>query len=275
MRAILIGLAALAAIYLLLIAAAWRWQERIVWQPPGFDVAAPAGARRVAYTAEDGQPLFAYVVGEPARATGTLVAFHGNAEVSAWNVPWAAEVVRRTGWAVLLPEYRGYAGLTGTPTYEGSQRDARAAYGVAREQLGVDSTRLAYFGHSLGSAVATELAAAHAPAALLLQAPFTSARDMAGAMRILPLSALWRIIGRVAFDTRGKVAALDVPVSVVHGDRDVVVPMRMGRAVHEAARRQGELLIVPGAGHNDVAIVAGERYWTWLSGSLRAAAARR
>jgi uncharacterized protein len=268
MRALLVGIVILATIYLLLIAAAWRWQERIVWQPPGFDVPAPAGARRIAYSADDGQPLFAYVVGDPARASGLLVAFHGNAEVSAWNVPWATEVARRTGWAVLLPEYRGYGGLSGIPTYEGSQRDARAAYRVAREALGAGSAPIAYFGHSLGTAVATELAAEHAPAALLLQAPFTSARDMASAMRILPVSALWRIIGRVAFDTHARVRALDVPVSVVHGDRDVVVPMRMGRAVHEAARRKGELLIVPGAGHNDVATVGGDRYWGWLVRAL-------
>jgi pimeloyl-ACP methyl ester carboxylesterase len=87
---------------------------------------------------------------------------------------------------------------------------------LAREQLAVDSSRIVYYGHSLGSAVATELAAEHAPAALLLLAPFTSARDMARAMGGPPLSALWRVIGRVQFDTRAKVAALDAPVSVAH-----------------------------------------------------------
>jgi uncharacterized protein len=275
LRALLIGLAILATIYLLLIAAAWRWQERIVWQPPRFDLPAVRGARQLTYSAEDGQPLLAYVVGDPARAPGLLVAFHGNAEVAAWNVPWATEVARRTGWAVLLPEYRGYGGLAGAPTYVTSQRDARAAYRVAREQLGVDSSRIAYFGHSLGSAIAAELAAEHAPAALLLQAPFTSARDMASAMRILPISALWGIIGRVAFDTYAKVQTLNVPVSVAQGDRDVVVPIRMGHAVHAAARNKGELLIVPGAGHNDVAIVAGARYWEWVGRALAAAVTPR
>ena len=275
MRAIAIGLVVLATIYLLLIAAAWWWQERIVWQPPAFDVPAPSGARRITYSADDGQPLFAYVVGDPARARGLLVAFHGNAEVAAWSVSWATEIARRTGWAVLIPEYRGYAGLPGAPTYDGSQRDARAAYRVARELSGSAATPIAYFGHSLGSAVATELAAEHAPVVLVLQAPFTSARDMASAMRILPLSALWRMIGRVAFDTEAKVRVLDAPVFVVHGDRDVVVPMRMGRAVHEAARRKGELLIVPGAGHNDIAVVAGDRYWRWLAEALDAAVVPR
>lgn len=225
-------------------------------------------ARRLEYAAEDGQPLYAYVVGDVARSRGMLVAFHGNAELAAWGVPWAEDVVRRTGWAVLLPEYRGYGGLAGSPDYAGSQRDARAALRLARETLGTDSSRLAYYGHSLGSGVATELAAEHPPTALLLLAPFTSARDVASAMRGLPLAALWSVIGRVNFDTREKVSALDVPVSVAHGDRDRVVPVWMGRAVHAAARVRGALLIVPGAGHNDVATIGKRAYWSWLSGAL-------
>jgi pimeloyl-ACP methyl ester carboxylesterase len=141
---------------------------------------------------------------------------------------------------------------------------------MVRQQLGVDSTRVAYFGHSLGSAVAAELAAEHPPTVLILLAPFTSARDMARAMPGLPLGALWGMIGRVHFDTRAKVAALGVPVYVAHGDRDLVVPVRMGREVYAAARIKGELLLVPGAGHNDVASVAAGDYWAWLAGALHA-----
>ncbi len=267
-RPLLIGLLLLAAVYLLLIAAAWAWQERIAWQPPrGADDAGTA-AQRIAYAAADGQPLYAYLVGDPARSAGMLMAFHGNAELAVWGLPWAREVARRTGWAVLLPEYRGYGGLPGSPDYAGSQQDARATWRLARERLAVDPSRMAYYGHSLGTAVAAELASEHAPAALLLLAPFTSARDMAGAMRGLPLAALWGVIGRVHFDTRAKVAALDVPVSVAHGERDGVIPVWMGRAVHAAAHVKGALLLVPEAGHNDVERVAGERYWAWLAGGL-------
>ena len=268
MRPLLLALLLLAVVYLLLIAAAWAWQERIAWQPPRSTTTPAATALRLSYAADDGQPLYAYLVGDPARSAGLLIAFHGNAELAAWGVPWAEEVARRTGWAVLLPEYRGYGGLRGSPDYAGSHLDARATLRLAREQLAVDSSRIAYFGHSLGSGVATELAAEHAPAALLLLAPFTSARDVARAMRGLPLGALWGLIGRVHFDTRAKVAALDAPVSVAHGERDVVVPVQMGRTVHAAARIKGELLIVPGAGHNDVARVAGTEYWAWLTRAL-------
>ena len=55
---------------------------------------------------------------------------------------------------------------------------------------------------------------------------------------------------------------------VAHGDRDLVIPVRMGREVFAAARHPGELLIVPGAGHNDVAEVGGEAYWGWLTRAL-------
>lgn len=268
MRTLLLALVALALLYALLVAAVWRMQERVVWQPPPHAALPASSARRIDYVSDDGQPLFAYLVGDPARAPGLLVAWHGNADLAAWQVPWAAEVARRTGWAVLLPEYRGYGGLAGRPDYASSRRDARATLRLARERLGADSARIALYGHSLGSAVAAEAAAERPPAALLLAAPFTSARDMAGTVLLPPVAALWPAIGRVHFDTRALVATIDAPVSVVHGEGDRVIPARMGRAVHAAARVPGELLVLPGADHDDMAAVAGETYWAWLARAL-------
>jgi pimeloyl-ACP methyl ester carboxylesterase len=262
---LLIGLVVL---YALVLFAAWRMQERIVWQPPRLAVEPAGPAQRIDYASDDGQPLLAYLVGDPARAEGLIVAYHGNADLAAWRVPWAIEVHRRTGWAVLVPEYRGYGGLTGSPSYLSSQRDARATYRLVRERLGSESTRIALYGHSLGSAVAAELADDHPPSALLLEAPFTSARDMARSMLVLPVAAAWGAIARVHFDTRAVVASLHVPVSVVHGERDGIIPVRMGRAVHAAARVRGELLVVPGAGHNDVIDIADAAYWEWMRRAL-------
>ena len=267
MRLVLSALIVVVGLYLVVLLAAWRLQERIVWQPPRLAQYPDAGVRRLDYASDDGQPLFAYLVGDTARARGLLITYHGNADLAAWVVPWAAEVERSTGWAVLVPEYRGYGGLEGSPDYFSSQRDARATYKLAREQLGVDASHIALHGHSLGSAIAAELAAEHAPAVLILEAPFTSARDMARGM-LTPVTPLWRIIARVHFDTRAKVAKLDVPTWVVHGERDGVIPVSMGRAVHAAARTPGELLLVRGAGHNDLRDVAGDAYWVWLRRAL-------
>lgn len=270
MRILVLAVAAAALLYAVLLFVAWRWQERVVWQPPAAVLQVDREVRRIDYASADGQPLYAYLLGDPGVAPGLLIAFHGNADLAARLVRWASEVHRRTGWAVLLPEYRGYGGLSGTPDYPASHRDAQAAYRVARETLAVDSSRIAIYGHSLGSAVATELAAQYPPSALLLISPFTSARDMAGAMRPFPVSPLWGLIGRVKFDTKEKVASLPAPVWVAHGQGDMIIPARMGQAIHAAARTRGELLLLPGAGHNDVELVGGEQYWSWLERALAA-----
>jgi uncharacterized protein len=107
------------------------------------------------------------------------------------------------------------------------------------------------------------------PRSLVLQSPFTSARDMAARMLVPPIPWLWTRISRVHYDTRSRVAALDAPVFVSHGSRDLNIPARMGREVHAAARRPAELLLVDGAGHNDVADVGGERYWRWLTAAVK------
>jgi hypothetical protein len=266
----------------------WTRLERIVWQPPAWGGPdpdpPPAGARRLAYTAEDGQALFAWVVDPPDAAPGaaravpapTLLAFHGNAELAAWGVPWAREVARRTGWRVALPEYRGYAGLGGEVGHLASRRDARAALAavradatapppaarrvrpLARLRRGRRAGRRAGGGRRAARG-------ARAPGAVHLgagdDAPLRpgAARPLVGARRPRALRH------------GGAVAELDAPVWVAHGALDLVVPQRMGRAVHAAARCQGEWLALPTAGHNDVPAVGGARYWAWLERALAAA----
>ena len=313
LRFLLVALGLVGALFLTVVVLAWRYQERIVWQPPaggaGYVPYPDPTVRQVTYVAEDGQrllgilvtpsaTLYAPVTQEQAAAAqrradslprersvvpviiGTalpaerrwngrvLVAFHGNAETAASRIGWARWIADRTGWSIFVPEYRGYSGLPGVPTYEGSQRDARAAYAWVRDSLGIPPERIGILGFSLGTAIATELASDVRPSVLVLEAPFTSARDMARIATAWPVAAMWRAIARVRFDTRRRVAALDVPVWVVHGDADRIIPPRMGRAVHEAARRPGELLMVPGAGHNDLAALRRADYWSFLERAL-------
>ena len=263
----IVGLGTAAAI--LLAALLVARQERIVFQPPPPPHPAEAEpARRVDYRAADGQPLLAWLVGEPS-SRRLLIMFHGNAELAVWSTAWADEVARRTGYLVMLAEYRGYAGLPGTPTYAGGALDARAAYRFGRETLGIAPGDIVLYGFSLGSAIATELASEVQPRALVLEAPLTSARDMARVIVAAPLATLWERLSRVHYDTERRVRELRCPVWVAHGDRDMVIPVRMGKRVHEAAHVKGELLLVQGASHNELREVAAERYWTWLEGALR------
>jgi fermentation-respiration switch protein FrsA (DUF1100 family) len=248
----------------------WWSQERILFQPPRF-AETPVESGRVHYKALDGQPLVGFVVGDPQTALGVLISFHGNADLAVWQLEWAREVERRTHFAVFLAEYRGYMSLGGSPTYSNTKLDAQAAYDHVVSAFGVERGRIAYFGHSLGSAIAAELAEGHPPKALILQSPFSSAQAMARLIVSRPVVLAWKAISRIHFDTGNAVSHLDVPVSVAHGKRDRIVPFRMGVEVYNAAKRKGQLLLLENAGHNDVADIGGEEYWGWLKAAIESA----
>jgi alpha-beta hydrolase superfamily lysophospholipase len=218
---LVLAVSAVVALFVVASILAWVLQERVAFQPERPPFPEAGLTPRVDYTASDGQKLFAYVVGDPQHGSGLVLAFHGNADLAVRQIEWAQEIVNRTGLAVMLAEYRGYMGLKGKPTYEGSRFDSEAAYMCAREKFGVPKDHFAFFGHSLGTAIATELAVKHPPRALLLEAPFTSAHDMAALVTGRWLSSLlWPAISRLHFDTRSLVGSLTVPVSVSHGGRD-------------------------------------------------------
>jgi len=268
LHAFVVVAVSLALLYVGLVALLWRFQEHVVFQPPSFPGYSDVAARKVEYRSEDGIDLFGYVVGDCRASAPVVLAFHGNADLARWLVPWAAQLVRETGACILIPEYRGYDGLGGAPTYVGSAYDARAALSFARESLNASPRQLVYFGHSLGSAIAAELASSEPPAGLVLQAPFSSARAMSRRLAVPWVTAFWRFISRVHFDTTACVSGLDAPVWVSHGDADRVIPVSMGREVFAAARVRGELLIVSGADHNNLEEMGGRAYWRWLADAV-------
>jgi hypothetical protein len=264
LRLIYLVAAGAALAYAGLLLMLWRYQERVLFQPPRAVHDGPVAAQRVSYRAADGVELFGFLVGNCRSPRVAVIAFHGNADVSRWLIPWATRLASRTDACVLLPEYRGYDGIPGGPTYASSALDAEAAMGFLTHQLGVSFADVILYGHSLGSAVAAELAARDTPRALVLQSPLSTARAMAARLGVPGVSGVWRLISRIHFDTPTRVHSLRAPVWVSHGDRDAVVPVRMGREVFAAAATKGELLVVRGAGHNDVPDVGGPAYWSWL-----------
>jgi uncharacterized protein len=265
--AIIVG--GVVGLFLLFLALIWVFQERVAFQPEHGPFPQDKGVPRVEFKATDGQPLFAYMVGDPQASSGLVIAFHGNADLAVRQLDWANEIHRRWDVAVMVLEYRGYMGLSGKPTYRGSQLDAEAAYQYAKITLGLPGERLAYFGHSLGTAIAAELADRHRPAALILQSPFTSARDMAKiVIGRRPSGITWNLISRLHFDTETRVASLDAPVSVSHGNRDRLIPPEMGKRVFAAAKLKGAWMLVPEASHNNVEQAAGDEYWHWMESAL-------
>jgi pimeloyl-ACP methyl ester carboxylesterase len=229
---------------------------------------ASGDVRLDSYLAADGQQLIGFVVGSSPSAKGLLLCFHGNADLAVNAIEWARKVSQSTGFAVMLAEYRGYMNLGGRPTYLTSQIDSEAAFTHARESLRFPPDRIAFYGHSLGTAIAAELAVRHRPLSLLLESPFTSARDMAHIIAWRGIEIGWDVIARFHFDTISAVASIDAPVSVAHGERDRLIPSTMGRQIFAAAKVKGRILLVPDATHNDVADAGGTEYWRWLEAAL-------
>ena len=173
-----------------------------------------------------------------------LVFFHGNGECASWNLPFAAALASR-GFDVFLAEYRGYGGAGGRPTEEGLFADGEAAVAEA-SRLGYPARRVVLVGRSLGTGVATELALRGRGAALVLVSPFTSAVEM-GRGLAGPLAPL---LVPDRYDNLAKLPRVACPVAILHGGRDDVVPVAMGRAL-AAARPGTRYLEVPQATHNE------------------------
>lgn len=204
----------------------------------------------VRYETGDGVRLAGAFFPPPSDDAAVLLYFHGNAEAAAHNLPLADELSAR-GLGVFLAEYRGYGGLGGSPSEEGLYADGEAAL-AELGRLGVPPSRVVLVGRSLGSGVAVELATRHRAAAVVLVSAYTSIVDM-GRIVAGPLAPF---VVRDRFDSLGKVGRVAAPLVLLHGSRDDVVPVAMGRRL-AAARPDARYVEVPGATHDDVPGLAG------------------
>jgi fermentation-respiration switch protein FrsA (DUF1100 family) len=200
--------------------------------------------RVVRYETADGIRLAGAYFAPPSLDRPVVLYFHGNAEAAAQNLPLAEEL-RARGFGVFLAEYRGYGGLDSSPSETGLYADGEAAL-AALGQLGVGPARIVLVGRSLGSGVAVELATRHRVAAVVLVSAYTSIVDM-GRSVAGPLAPLFV---RDRFDSLSKIGRISAPLVLIHGTRDDVVPVAMGRRL-AAARPDARYVEVPEATHND------------------------
>lgn len=230
----------------------YRQQRRIIYRPDP----APAEPRPLdgtlpqvlEATAADGIACRHWYWPAPERAEAglpLLLAFHGNAGHLGDRVEKLAPLWAR-GFPLLLAGYRGYGGNHGEPSEAGLIADARAACDLA-ERL-TAGWSVAFYGESLGAAVAVALAAEGRGARLVLDAPFDSVRALA--KQRYP----WLPIGTLLkdpWDSLERIARVRQPLLWLHGTEDTVTPLANGRRLYEAAPGPKEALEVLGAGHCD------------------------
>jgi fermentation-respiration switch protein FrsA (DUF1100 family) len=236
----------------------WALQRHLIYLPDSGPAASAdqilPGARDVTLETEDGLRLAAwYLPGSAPDAAGVLVA-NGNGGHRGLRAP-LARALGEAGLAVLLFDYRGYAGNPGTPSEAGLALDVRAARTFLLEDAGVPADRLVYFGESLGAAVVAELAEEKPPAGLVLRSPFV---DLASVGEVhypfLPV----RVLLRDRYPVADHVARVRVPTTVVYGSGDSIVPPEQSRAVAEASAQLHRSVEVPGADHNDSVLLDGD-----------------
>ena len=195
----------------------------------------------------------------------TWLWFHGNGGNLGHRIGELALAHHRLRDSIFIFDYRGYGESEGTASEQGTYLDSRAVMEYLSSRADVDRDRIVYLGHSLGAAVALELALTQPPMAMVLVSPFASVRDMANLTLPFP-PAGWLV--RNHYDSLSRIRQLDVPLLVLHGDQDETVPISQGRKLFEAANLPKRFQALEGAAHNDTFEVGGDQYWGTIESFL-------
>jgi fermentation-respiration switch protein FrsA (DUF1100 family) len=264
--------AVIAGSYLLIVLGIWYAQTRIIFHPTRVVDLTPGDLGmtfdKIMLPVADYRLAGWWVPSKDPQAK-TLLYLHGNAGNVAAN---ARHVLRlhSTGLNVFIFDYRGYGDSTGGPpreelVYEDAERGWKYLVGERK----IQAADIAIYGHSLGGAIAVDLAIKHPEAgALITESTFTSMADEATGSSLYGLLPI-RLILTERFDSVSKIQSIRLPKLIVHGLADDVIPARMAQQLYDAAPDPKQLALITGGHHDDSAVVDPTAYFAALNGFLR------
>jgi len=240
----------LIAAYLVICAAAYFGHRMFMYFPDPARIPPNAagldGVEEIEFAAADGTKLIAWYA-PAADGKPTILYFHGNAANAANRAP-KIDMMIESGFGVFYLNNRGYGGSGGSPSEANNVADAVAAYDHLRG-LGVPTDKIAAFGESLGSGQAVQLAAERPVGAVVLEAALTSTVEVGRSIYFwLPLSLLITDQYNVERD----IARVTAPLLILHGERDEVIPVAMGRRIYNAANEPKRVELFRDGRHNDL-----------------------
>jgi uncharacterized protein len=197
-----------------------------------------------------------------------VIYFHGNGgNLSLWSDVLVE--VHAAGFGVLGVDYRGYGLSTGRPSEQGLYRDVEATLAEYEARFADPAVPVIYWGRSLGGTMAAYGARHRRPDGLVLEAAF---HDAIRLVRRDPIMWVLSWFSSYRFDTARWAGSLDIPILVMHGDRDRIVPIEEGRALYEALGSPArQFVVLEGVDHNDP-VRHPEIYWAPIrdfAGALR------
>ena len=252
-----IAIVSAVAIGFLYLLARWALYHPSKYPEGYWDIQQSVGASDAWMETSDGVKIHGWWLKRDGSPLATLF-LHGNGDNITYYTPHVQEIVA-AGSSVLILDYRGYGKSSGRPSEQGLYRDSEAGF-IYLLGKGYRAEQIILHGQSLGSAVAIDLASRRPCAALILEAPFTSASDVAGTL----LPYIGPLLVR-SFNSLPKIRWIRVPMFFLQGDRDEVIPLRLGQKLYAAAQGSKTFWITPGAGHNDILETAGPEYRQRLS----------
>lgn len=242
----LIGFAALA--YLGVVLAMLLVQKSLIYHPGGGvptpGQSATPEAEIVTFPTADGLELRSWLVA-PDYGFPTVVLFHGNAGHVGYQGRLVRPLIDR-GYGAFLLEYRGYGGNPGEPGEDGLYADARGGIEFLIS-AGIPDVDMIFYGRSLGTGVAVQMATEFDPAAIILQAPYTSIPDVGAEQYwFVPV----RLLATENFDSLSKIGGVTAPLFMFHGANDTLIPLEQSARLYAAANEPKQRMVIEGAGHN-------------------------
>jgi abhydrolase domain-containing protein 17 len=185
-----------------------------------------------------------------ASARYTILYSHGNAEDLGDSEP-IFEELRTIGFSVFAYDYQGYGTSQGEPSESNAFGDVEAAYNYLTERLGVQGENIISYGHSLGGAMAIDIATKKPVAGLIVESSFTTAFRVLTRIPILPFDK---------FRSIDKIGKVKCPVLVIHGAQDNMIVPEHGKALFAEAAEPKQLILVDRAGHVSARMFAPKRF---------------
>ena len=215
----------------------------------------PKNLKEIFIETDDHLKIQSYFLSNP-HSGNILIYFHGNAGNLSSRIP---DLLMLNGFGinVLGTSYRGYGKSEGTPSERGIYLDGEAAYQYAAKKMNFSPENIIILGRSIGTAVAINTAQNRNIKGLILITPLTSGKEVA---KFAGLRAISSLAGD-SFNNIEKIKNIKCPLLVIHGTRDKITPLSMGRAIYQKAAVKKQIIIIHGAGHNDLSHEYGKAYW--------------